>query len=141
MLSSMVRNRAFRESAIKESVIGSSLKAMGAQIISEIIWKVLLPESLPALVSGLTVTTISLSGLCCNGGCYWSAGGLGSLAYQDELPTWSKKYSYLSSGSDLYLSIIVFAIPMARGIQCAKNRWLDENGGNKMMKNVHYTIR
>lgn len=48
----------------------------------QIIRKVLLPESLPALVSGITVTTISLIGYTAMAGAI-GAGGLGNLAYQD----------------------------------------------------------
>ncbi|MDN7041188.1 methionine ABC transporter permease [Lactiplantibacillus plantarum] len=48
----------------------------------QIIRKVLLPESMPALVSGITVTTISLIGYTAMAGAI-GAGGLGNLAYQD----------------------------------------------------------
>lgn len=48
----------------------------------QIIRKVLLPESMPALVSGITVTTISLIGYTAMAGAI-GAGGLGTLAYQD----------------------------------------------------------
>lgn len=54
-------------------------KSMGAKT-STIIWKVLLPESMPALVSGITVTTISLVGYTAMAGVI-GAGGLGNLAY------------------------------------------------------------
>ncbi|UOQ48887.1 ABC transporter permease [Gracilibacillus caseinilyticus] len=54
-------------------------KAMGAKT-STIIFKVLLPESLPALISGLTVTAIALIGYTAMAGAI-GAGGLGSLAY------------------------------------------------------------
>nr|WP_187329981.1 methionine ABC transporter permease [Lactiplantibacillus pentosus] len=48
----------------------------------QIVRKVLLPESMPALVSGITVTTISLIGYTAMAGAI-GAGGLGNLAYQD----------------------------------------------------------
>ncbi|SPC38737.1 methionine ABC transporter permease [Latilactobacillus fuchuensis] len=48
----------------------------------QLVWQVLLPESLPALVSGLTVTAISLIGYTAMAGVI-GAGGLGNLAYQD----------------------------------------------------------
>ncbi|WP_141432507.1 methionine ABC transporter permease [Bacillus sp. 03113] len=54
-------------------------KSMGAKT-TEIIWKVLIPESMPALVSGLTVTTISLVGFTAMAGVI-GAGGLGNLAF------------------------------------------------------------
>lgn len=55
-------------------------EAMGASRW-QIIWKILIPESLPALTSGLTVTTITMIGFTAMAGAI-SAGGLGQLAYQ-----------------------------------------------------------
>ncbi|PGR92438.1 methionine ABC transporter permease [Bacillus thuringiensis] len=63
---------------IDKGVIEAS-KAMGAKT-STIILKVLIPESLPALVSGITVTTIALIGYTAMAGVV-GAGGLGTLAY------------------------------------------------------------
>jgi len=63
---------------IDKGVIEAS-KAMGAKT-STIILKVLIPESLPALVSGITVTTIALVGYTAMTGVV-GAGGLGTLAY------------------------------------------------------------
>lgn len=54
-------------------------RAMGAKT-STIIWKVLLPESMPAIISGITVTTIALIGSTAMAGAV-GAGGLGMLAY------------------------------------------------------------
>ncbi|GAA0439378.1 MAG: methionine ABC transporter permease [Bacillota bacterium] len=54
-------------------------KAMGAKT-STIIFKVLLPESMPALISGITVTAIALIGYTAMAGAI-GAGGLGSYAY------------------------------------------------------------
>ncbi|MGX9930214.1 methionine ABC transporter permease [Virgibacillus salarius] len=54
-------------------------KAMGAKA-STIIFKVLLPESMPALISGITVTAIALIGYTAMAGAI-GAGGLGSYAY------------------------------------------------------------
>ena len=54
-------------------------RAMGAKT-STIIWKVLLPESMPAIISGITVTTIALIGSTAMAGAV-GAGGLGNLAY------------------------------------------------------------
>src|SRR5690606_40288504 len=54
-------------------------KSMGATTRS-IIFKVLLPESMPALVSGITVTAIALIGYTAMAGAI-GAGGLGSYAY------------------------------------------------------------
>ncbi|HWL23203.1 MAG TPA: methionine ABC transporter permease [Ureibacillus sp.] len=56
-------------------------KSMGAKT-STIIWKVLLPESLPALLSGITVTAVALVGYTAMAGTI-GAGGLGNLAFID----------------------------------------------------------
>nr|WP_137597439.1 methionine ABC transporter permease [Paucilactobacillus kaifaensis] len=56
-------------------------QSMGATR-TQIIGKVLLPESMPALVSGITVTSISLIGYTAMAGAI-GAGGLGNLAYLD----------------------------------------------------------
>ena len=54
---------------------------MGAKTRT-IIFKVLLPESMPALISGITVTAIALVGYTAMAGII-GAGGLGTLAYMD----------------------------------------------------------
>ena len=69
---------AFREI---DSGVLEAAAAMGAKK-STIIFKVLLPESMPALVSGLTVTAISLVGYTAMAGAI-GAGGLGALAYNN----------------------------------------------------------
>jgi len=69
------------EIALKEIDKGviEAAKAMGATT-RRIIFKVLLPESMPALVSGITVTAIALIGYTAMAGAIGS-GGLGSYAY------------------------------------------------------------
>lgn len=67
---------AFRE--VDKGTIEAS-KAMGASNF-QIITKVLLPESLPALISGITFTGISLVSYTAMAGAI-GAGGLGNLAY------------------------------------------------------------
>jgi D-methionine transport system permease protein len=56
-------------------------RSMGAKT-STIIWKVLVPESLPALISGITVTAVALVGYTAMAGII-GAGGLGNLAFLD----------------------------------------------------------
>lgn len=56
-------------------------RSMGANTFT-IIWKVLIPESLPALISGITVTAVTLVGYTAMAGII-GAGGLGNLAYLD----------------------------------------------------------
>ena len=63
---------------IPSGVIEAS-ESMGANT-RQIITKVLIPESLPALVSGITVTAIALIGSTAVAGVI-GAGGLGNLAY------------------------------------------------------------
>ena len=66
---------AFRE--VSPGVIEAA-EAMGASYW-EIIYKIIIPESVPALISGITVTTISMIGYTAMAGAI-GAGGLGSLA-------------------------------------------------------------
>lgn len=63
---------------INKGVIEAS-HSMGASNF-QIIYKVLIPESLPALVSGITVTAIALVGYTAMAGVI-GAGGLGNFAY------------------------------------------------------------
>ncbi|PKR83907.1 methionine ABC transporter permease [Heyndrickxia camelliae] len=56
-------------------------KSMGATTTT-IIFKVLLPESMPAIVSGITVTAIAIVGYTAMAGAV-GAGGLGNVAYMD----------------------------------------------------------
>ncbi|KAB8129340.1 ABC transporter permease [Gracilibacillus oryzae] len=67
---------AFKE--VDKGVIEAA-KSMGAKAHT-IIFKVLLPESMPALISGLTVTAIALIGYTAMAGVI-GAGGLGNAAY------------------------------------------------------------
>ena len=69
---------AFRE---VDGGVLEATRSMGASKW-QLVWQVLLPESMPALVSGLTVTAISLLGYTAMAGVI-GAGGLGNLAYQD----------------------------------------------------------
>ncbi|MBM7840526.1 D-methionine transport system permease protein [Alkalihalobacillus xiaoxiensis] len=55
-------------------------EAMGSSN-RHIVFKVLLPESMPALVSGITVTTVALIGFTAMAGII-GGGGLGTFAYQ-----------------------------------------------------------
>ena len=79
--------------------------AMGAKRIT-IITKVLIPESLPAIVSGLTVTAIALVGATAMAGVI-GAGGLGNLAYLDGF---QRNNSTLTFVATVLILVIVFAI-------------------------------
>ncbi len=80
-------------------------KSMGATSFT-IIWKVLIPESLPALVSGITVTAIALVGYTAMAGMI-GAGGLGNLAY---LEGFSRGNSDVTLVATVLVLIIVFIL-------------------------------
>ena len=80
-------------------------RAMGAKK-STIITKVLTPESVPAILSGLTVTAIALVGSTAMAGVI-GAGGLGNLAYLDGF---QRNNSTLTFVATVLILIIVFAI-------------------------------
>ncbi|MCB5236027.1 MULTISPECIES: methionine ABC transporter permease [Niallia] len=80
-------------------------KSMGAKPIT-VIFKVLLPESMPALVSGITVTTIALVGSTAMAGII-GAGGLGNLAY---LQGFQRGNGDVTLVSTVIILIIVFII-------------------------------
>lgn len=93
---------AFRE--VDQGVIEAS-EAMGASL-TQIIWKVLIPESLPALISGITVTTITMIGFTAMAGAV-GAGGLGNLAYQTGYA--ANKYTVIAVSTVLIL-VLVFIV-------------------------------
>lgn len=80
-------------------------KSMGAKT-STIIWKVLLPESMPALVSGITVTAIALVGYTAMAGVI-GAGGLGNLAY---LEGFQRSRNDVTLMATIIILLIVFII-------------------------------
>ena len=80
-------------------------RAMGAKN-STIILKVLIPESLPAIISGLTVTAIALVGSTAMAGVI-GAGGLGNVAYLDGF---QRNNSTLTFVATVLILIIVFAV-------------------------------
>ncbi|MFV0499450.1 MAG: methionine ABC transporter permease [Bacilli bacterium] len=93
---------AFNE--VNKSTIEAS-KAMGASNI-QIIWKVLLPESMPALVSGIGVCAISLISYTAMAGAIGS-GGLGNLAYLYGL---ARRNSLVLFTATILVVILVFII-------------------------------
>ena len=80
-------------------------KSMGAKT-STIIWKVLIPESTPAIVSGITVTAIALVGYTAMAGVI-GAGGLGNLAY---LQGFQRSQNDVTLAATIIILIIVFII-------------------------------
>ena len=79
-------------------------ESMGATKL-QLVFKVLIPESLPALVSGITVTAISLIGYTAMAGAI-GAGGLGQLAYTDGFQSYNNAITLTAT---VVIVIIVFA--------------------------------
>ncbi|MGG2971964.1 methionine ABC transporter permease [Geobacillus stearothermophilus] len=82
-------------------------QAMGASTWT-IIWKVLLPESLPALVSGITVTAVSLVSYTAMAGAV-GAGGLGNLAYLEGFQRNRNDVTFVAT---VLVLVIVFIIQL-----------------------------
>lgn len=100
------------ESSLKEidrGVIESSL-AMGATI-PQIIGKVLIPESLPSIVSGITLTIINIIGYSAMAGAI-GGGGLGDLAIRFGLYKWQK---------DVMFMALIVIIALVQGVQFLGN--------------------
>ena len=82
-------------------------RSMGAKT-STIIWKVLIPESLPALLSGITVTAVTLVGYTAMAGII-GAGGLGNLAFIDGFQRSRDDVTLMAT---IIILIIVFIIQL-----------------------------
>ncbi len=80
-------------------------KSMGAKT-KTVIFKVLLPESMPALISGITVTAIALVGYTAMAGII-GAGGLGTLAYLDGFQRSREDVTLMAT---ILILIVVFII-------------------------------
>lgn len=80
-------------------------RSMGAKT-STIIWKVLIPESLPALLSGITVTAVALVGYTAMAGII-GAGGLGNLAYLDGFQRGRTDVTVMAT---ILILVVVFVI-------------------------------
>ncbi len=101
------------ETALREverGVIEASL-AMGATT-RQLVLRVLLPEALPGLIAGATITTIALIGFTAMGGAIGS-GGLGDLAYRD---------GYLRSRTDVAVVTVVALLVMVQVLQMVGDR-------------------
>jgi len=96
------------ESALKEVDYGviEAAQAMGASP-REIITKVLLPEAMPAIILGLTLTIISLIGYSAMAGAI-GGGGLGDLAI---------RYGYQRFRADIMLITVIILIGQVQLVQ------------------------
>lgn len=90
-------------------------RSMGAKT-STIIWKVLIPESLPALISGITVTAVALVGYTAMAGII-GAGGLGNLAFLDGFQRNRQDVTLMAT---ILILIVVFIIQWIGDLITAK---------------------
>ena len=107
------------ESALKEvdSGVIQAAKAMGSTLM-QIIVKVLLPEALPSLVDGITLTIINLIGYSAMAGAI-GGGGLGDLAI---------RYGYQRFRTEVMIAAVVVILLLVEIIQFIGTRI-----SNKMM--------
>ncbi len=82
--------------------------AMGATT-QQIVWKVLLPEALPGIVSGLTITLVSLTGYSAMAGAI-GGGGLGDLGI---------RYGYQRFLPEVMLAVVLVLILFVQAVQSA----------------------
>ncbi len=101
------------ENALKEVDKGVILaaRAMGSTN-RQIVFKVLLPEALPSLVSGVTLTIINLIGYSAMAGAI-GGGGLGDLAI---------RYGYQRFRSDVMLVSVLVIIVLVEAVQFVGSR-------------------
>lgn len=101
------------ETALLEVDLGmiQAARAMGSTN-SQIIYKVLIPESMPSLVSGITLTIINLIGYSAMAGTI-GGGGLGDLAI---------RYGYQRFRPDVMAASVVVIIVMVELIQFVGTR-------------------
>jgi D-methionine transport system permease protein len=100
------------ESALKEittGVIESSL-SMGASL-NQIVFQVMVPEALPALIRDLSLTAITLVGYSAMAGAI-GGGGLGDIAI---------RYGYHRYQVDVMFATIILLILIVQGIQATGN--------------------
>ncbi|MBW4828967.1 MAG: ABC transporter permease [Clostridiaceae bacterium] len=101
------------ESALKEvdrGVIEASL-SMGATV-SQIVFKVLIPEAMPSLVMGITLTIINLIGYSAMAGAI-GGGGLGDLAI---------RYGLYRFETNIMVASVIIIIILVQGIQFLGNK-------------------
>lgn len=100
------------ESALKEVDKGviEAAKSFGASD-SQIIFKVMLKEAIPSIISGLTLTVISIIGYSAIAGTI-GAGGLGDAAV---------RYGYQRFQTDIMIPTVIILIIIVQGLQSLGN--------------------
>lgn len=101
------------ESSLREVDPGvvQAAKAMGSTNW-QIVYKVLIPEAMPSLVSGITLTVINLIGYSAMAGAI-GGGGLGDLAI---------RYGYQRFRSDIMIITVIIIILLVEVIQLVGNK-------------------
>jgi D-methionine transport system permease protein len=96
------------ETALREVDNGlvEAAQSMGATT-SQIVWKILLPEALPGIVAGLTISFVSLTGYSAMAGAR-GGGGLGDLGI---------RYGYQRFLPDVMLAVVIILIFFVQAIQ------------------------
>ena len=96
------------ETALREVDGGhvEAAQAMGAST-SQIVWKVLLPEALPGIVAGITITFVTLTGYSAMAGAI-GGGGLGDLGI---------RYGYQRFLPDVMLVVVLVLIAFVQVVQ------------------------
>ena len=101
------------ETALREVDQGliEAAQAMGASTW-QIVWKVLLPEAMPGIVSALTTTLVSLTGYSAMAGAI-GGGGLGALGI---------RYGYQRFLPEVMLAVVLVLIVFVQVLQSAGDR-------------------
>ncbi len=96
------------ETALREVDPGlvEAAQSMGASTW-QIVWKVLLPEALPGIVAGLTISFVSLTGYSAMAGAV-GGGGLGDLGI---------RYGYQRFLPDVMLAVVLILIVFVQALQ------------------------
>ncbi|BDB23434.1 MULTISPECIES: methionine ABC transporter permease [unclassified Cupriavidus] len=96
------------ESALREVDKGlvEAAQSMGATT-GQIVWKVLLPEAMPGIVAGLTITFVSLVGYSAMAGAI-GGGGLGDLGI---------RYGYQRYITEVMVAVVVILIIFVQAVQ------------------------
>ncbi|EYS88494.1 DL-methionine transporter permease subunit [Cupriavidus sp. SK-4] len=96
------------ESALREVDKGlvEAAQSMGATT-RQIVWKVLLPEAMPGIVAGLTITFVSLVGYSAMAGAI-GGGGLGDLGI---------RYGYQRYITEVMVAVVVILIVFVQAVQ------------------------
>ncbi len=79
-----------------------------------IVWHVLLPEALPGIIGGYTITLVSMIGASAMAGAV-GAGGLGDLAI---------RYGYQRFDTQVMVAVIVVLVALVSVVQLAGDRWV-----------------